>query len=295
MAKPFLKWAGGKRQLIPEIAKRLPSNIDEIDNYVEPFIGGGALLFYMLENYKFEEVHICDRNPELILCYSQIKNSVGKVISYLAEIIENYPLESVHRESYFYEIRKEWNSNLDIETMNDREKSKRVARTIFLNKTCYNGLFRVNRNAEFNVPFGRYKNPSFPSNESLRECSVALENVTIHCDSYQKCIEWVTENTLIYFDPPYRPISKTSSFKSYSKYAFDDEEQKELANLASKLDLLGAKIILSNSDPKNYDISDNFFDKLYSSFIIERVAANRAINSNTKKRGAITELLVRNY
>ena len=111
----------------------------------------------------------------------------------------------------------------------------------------------------------------------------------------KKCIEWVTENTLIYFDPPYRPISKTSSFKSYSKYAFDDEEQKELANLASKLDRLGAKIILSNSDPKNYDISDNFFDKLYSSFIIERVAANRAINSNTKKRGAITELLVRNY
>ena len=295
MAKPFLKWAGGKRQLISEIESRLPPNISEISTYVEPFIGGGALLFHMLENYDFKKIHISDINLELVLCYRQLQSSVEDVISSLEKLIDNFPDETEARSDFFYNIRELWNSNLDIESMNDGEKSERVAQMIFLNKTCFNGLFRLNRSGKFNVPTGRYKKPSFPSSEALKEVSVALQGVTIHHASYEECLNWVDDKSFVYFDPPYRPLSKTSSFVSYSKGDFDDENQTELASFTKVLDSRKVKFLLSNSDPKNTIPNDDFFDVLYNYFKIDRVFASRSINSNPEKRGKISELLIRNY
>ena len=295
MAKPFLKWAGGKRQLISEIEKRLPSHRNEIETYIEPFIGGGALLFHMLENYNFNQIHISDINLELVLCYRQLQSSVDDVISSLEKLVNEFPSSTEERSDYFYKIRDLWNSNLDIESMTDEERSSRVAQMIFLNKTCFNGLFRLNRSGKFNVPTGRYKNPSFPSAESLKEVSHALQGVVIHHASYEKCLDWVDDKSFVYFDPPYRPLSKTSSFISYSKGDFDDDNQIELASLTKELHKKNVSFLLSNSDPKNTVKDDEFFDELYSDFKIDRVFASRAINSNPDRRGKISELLIKNY
>ena len=295
MAKPFLKWAGGKRQLISEIEKRLPSEINEIETYVEPFIGGGALLFHMLENYNFKQIHISDINLELVLCYRQLQSSVNDVISSLEKLIDDFPSTTEERSDFFYKIRDLWNSNLDIESMTDKERSSRVAQMIFLNKTCFNGLFRLNRSGKFNVPTGRYKNPSFPSAESLKEVNQALQGVIIHHASYEKCLDWVNDKSFVYFDPPYRPLSKTSSFISYSKGDFNDDNQTELASLIKELHKKNVSFLLSNSDPKNTVKDDEFFDELYSDFKIDRVFASRAINSNPDRRGKISELLIKNY
>ena len=295
MAKPFLKWAGGKRQLISEIEKRLPSKINEIETYVEPFIGGGALLFHMLENYNFKQIHISDINLELVLCYRQLQSSVNDVISSLDKLVDEFPSTTEERSDYFYKIRDLWNSNLDIDSMSDKNRSKRVAQMIFLNKTCFNGLFRLNKSGKFNVPTGRYKNPSFPSAESLKEVNQALQGVTIHHASYEKCLDWVNDKSFVYFDPPYRPLSKTSSFISYSKGDFNDDNQTELASLTKELHKKNVSFLLSNSDPKNTVKDDEFFDELYSDFQIDRVFASRAINSNPDRRGKISELLIKNY
>ena len=295
MAKPFLKWAGGKRQLISEIEKRLPPNINKIETYVEPFIGGGALLFHILENYSFKEIHISDINLELILCYRQLQSSVDDVISSLENLVKEFPSTTEERSDYYYKIRDLWNSNLDIDSMSNKERSSRVAQMIFLNKTCFNGLFRLNRSGKFNVPTGRYKNPSFPSEESLREVNQALQGVIIHHASYEECLNWVDENSFVYFDPPYRPLSKTSSYISYSIGDFNDENQAELASLCKKLQVKKVSFLLSNSDPKNTVKDDDFFDDLYQEFTIDRVYASRAINSNPERRGKISELLIRNY
>ena len=295
MAKPFLKWAGGKRQLIPDIELRLPQDMTLINTYVEPFIGGGALLFHMLGNYEFKHVHISDINLELVLCYRQLQSSVDGVITGLKKMIADFPEETESRSDFFYKIRELWNSNIDIESMNDKERTERVAQMIFLNKTCFNGLFRLNRSGKFNVPTGRYKKPSFPSAESLREVNLALQGVTIHHGSYEECLKWVDGNSFVYFDPPYRPLSKTSSFVSYSKGDFNDENQVDLASFVKELDSKKVKFLLSNSDPKNTIPDDDFFDVLYSDFKIDRVSASRSINSNPEKRGKISELLIRNY
>tara|TARA_B110000008_G_scaffold197531_1_gene195953 strand:+ start:213 stop:1100 length:888 start_codon:yes stop_codon:yes gene_type:complete len=295
MAKPFLKWAGGKRQLLPEILSRLPENIEEIDIYVEPFVGGGALLFQMIERYNFKEIHIFDINLELINCYRQIQESVDRVIHHHELLISKYPEGGDRRDEFYYNIRNKWNSNLDIESMSSDEKSERVAEMIFLNKTCFNGLFRLNRKGEFNVPTGRYKKPSFTNSEELIKVSKALQGVQIHHASFENCLNVINESSFVYFDPPYRPLSKTSAFVSYSKGDFNDSNQKELANLAEELDNKMVKFLLSNSDPKNTDIDDDFFDELYSNFQIDRVFASRAINSNPDKRGKISELLIKNY
>ena len=294
MAEPFLKWAGGKRQLINEIEWYLPKDIHKMDTYVEPFIGAGALMFHVLDNYNFKNIHISDINSELILCYEQLKLSADEVVKELQMIITNYSA-SGKKEDYFYDIRKEWNANIGLKDSSLSSKFKRVAQIIFLNKTCFNGLFRVNSKGEFNVPYGKYKNPSFPTEQSLIEVHKALQKVTIHNSSYEESINWIKDKTFIYFDPPYRPISKTSSFVSYSKGDFNDENQKELATFVGKINKLKVKFLLSNSDPKNTNKNDNFFDDLYNNFRIERIGASRAINSDPKKRGKISELLIRNY
>ena len=295
MAKPFVKWAGGKRQLLPEILSRLPEDIEEIETFVEPFVGGGALLFQMIESYNFKEIHIFDINLELINCYRQIQESVERVIHYHELLISKFPENGDERDDFYYDVRNKWNSNLDIQSMSSDEKSERVAEMIFLNKTCFNGLFRLNREGKFNVPTGRYKKPSFTNSEDLIKASEALKGVHIHHASFENCLNVINDSSFVYFDPPYRPLSKTSAFVSYSKSDFNDSNQRELATLANDLDVRKVKFLLSNSDPKNTDVNDNFFDEMYSDFKIDRVFASRAINSNPNKRGKISELLIKNY
>ena len=296
MAQPFLKWAGGKRQLMKKIELRLPDDLDSYNTYVEPFIGGGAVLFHLLEKYDFDNVHISDLNPELILCYEILKLDAKSVIKNLNKLIEAYPEEIDDRKEVYYKIRADWNEDVDnIKSLSKSKKVKRVSQMIFLNRTCFNGLFRVNRKGEFNVPIGNYKKPSFPKAENLLAVQKALENVTIHLSSFENCESWVDKYTFIYFDPPYRPLSDTSHFVSYSKGEFNDENQKQLAETFRSLDEKNVKLLLSNSDPKNTVPDDEFFDELYSGFNIQRVSANRAINSNPNKRGIITELLISNY
>jgi DNA adenine methylase len=296
MAKPFLKWAGGKRQLLDEISSRFPDDFEDRSTYVEPFVGGGAVLFHVLEKKVFEHVHIFDINPELTLCYEMLKTSAPKVWHKLKSMIKKYPpQESKERSEYYYSIRTSWNKNVSkIHSMSETKKINRVAQTIFLNKTCFNGLFRVNSKGEFNVPIGSYKNPSFPNEQDLLEVQSALANVIIHLGSFEQCEEFIDENSFLYFDPPYRPLSETSHFVSYSKDRFDDEDQKKLAQFVQDVDEKGAKFILSNSDPKNTVQDDNFFDDLYNGFSIDRVLCNRAINSKASKRGPVTELLIGN-
>ena len=296
MAQPFLKWAGGKRQLMKKIELRLPDDLDSYNTYVEPFIGGGAVLFHLLEKYDFDNVHISDLNPELILCYEILKLDAKSVIKTLNKLIDEYPEEIDDRKEVYYKIRADWNEDVDnIKSLSKSKKVKRVSQMIFLNRTCFNGLFRVNRKGEFNVPIGNYKKPSFPKAENLLAVQKALENVTIHLSSFENCESWVDKYTFIYFDPPYRPLSDTSHFVSYSKGEFNDENQKQLAETFHSLDKKKIKLLLSNSDPKNTVPDDEFFDELYSGFNIQRVSANRAINSNPNKRGIITELLISNY
>ena len=296
MARPFLKWAGGKRQLISEIENRLPADIDECTSYVEPFIGGGAVLFHLLQNRSFEEVHISDLNPELILCYRTLQEDAKGVIKHLSKMIESYPSEQEDRKQSYYAIRDDWNSNVGkLSSLSKPKKARRVAQTLFLNKTCFNGLFRVNRKGEFNVPIGSYVNPSFPNSEDLLEVQKALQGVTIHLAPFEECESWVSKDSFVYFDPPYRPLSDTAHFVSYSKDDFNDQDQERLAILFRDLDHKGAKLLLSNSDPKNTVVDDEFFDNLYSKFNIRRISANRSINSIADNRGPITELLISNY
>lgn len=295
MARPFLKWAGGKRQLLTEIEARLPPDISECTTYVEPFVGGGAVLFHLLERYDFETVHISDLNPELTLCYRTLQSDAQCVIDTLQLLIEGYPTDHEERKTVYYGIRDDWNSLVDeLEGLSQEQEATRVAQTIFLNKTCFNGLFRVNRKGEYNVPIGRYAKPSFPSAEELLAVQQALRGVIIHTAPFQDCVDWSDDSTLVYLDPPYRPLSTTSHFVSYSRGDFDDEDQRALAEVFRELDRIGARVLLSNSDPKNTNADDEFFDELYSGFRIERVSANRAINSDPDSRGRITELLIGN-
>ncbi|MBJ03829.1 MAG: hypothetical protein CMB65_03945 [Euryarchaeota archaeon] len=359
VAKPFLKWAGGKRQLLPEIQARLPADIDQCTTYVEPFVGAGAVLFHLLENYQFENVHIADINPEIILCYRVLQSSSQEVFRELQVLIDAYPVKEKNdtqdpqwfrnmsiefienggkvskiidslkiskstyyswkgrndgppckkkknkainfflkerRRPIFNSLREKWNQSIsNLVRLSKAEKISRVAQTIFLNKTCYNGLYRVNDDGEFNVPIGSYINPSFPTEEQLIDVQASLQDVKIHHCSFEKCMDWVDGKSFIYFDPPYRPLSETSNFTSYTEGDFDDDDQRKLSNLFRELDSLSVLLLLSNSDPKETDPSDDFFDDLYSDYTIDRVRSARNISSKGKKRQKISEIMVRNY
>ncbi len=286
--KPFLKWAGGKRQLIPYIKKYLPENINKIKKYVEPFVGGGALLFFMLDNYNFEEVVINDLNKDLINTYKTIKDNVDALIETLERLESEYLKESLDkRKDIYYKIREKFNSETNI--------TRKSAYLIFLNRTCFNGLYRVNKKGLFNVPYGKYKNPKILDKFNLIKVSKALEKVNILSGDFEIVEKYVDEKTFVYFDPPYKPISKTASFNSYQGANFDDGEQIRLSKFYSRLSNKGAELMLSNSDPKNIDKDNNFFDELYDKFLIIRIDAKRAINSKASKRGKIKEILVLNY
>jgi DNA adenine methylase len=298
--KPFLKWAGGKGQLLEEIKQIFPDELTtgKIHKYIEPFVGGGAVFLHVARSYPVEEFFLYDLNPELILAYKTIQKDVQELIEVLKDIQEKYlALDERERKTYFYHTRSQFNQRrkqIDFNNYN-YEWIERTAQIIFLNYTCFNGLFRVNAKGEFNVPIGRYKNPTICNESNLRALSKILAKTHIHQGDFTECQQFVDRNTLVYFDPPYRPLSKTSNFKSYYSKPFDDSEQLRLRDFFRLLDKQGAKLILSNSDPKNEDDNDNFFDLAYSGYQIKRVKAARYINSKGSKRGEINEILIMNY
>lgn len=300
-AKPFLKWAGGKTQLLAELSSRLPDDIKKkrlIESYIEPFLGGGALFFYLRKHYEIRDAYLLDLNRELILTYKVVQEDPDSLISYLNELEEKYrSSDKEGRRKLFYQIRTLYNKQIKEINHNDYSLKwvERAGQLIFLNKTCYNGLFRQNKKGEFNVPHGRYKNPTICDVQNLREVSLALQGVKLIQADFLQAKSFVQRKSFVYFDPPYRPLSATSNFTSYAKEDFDDADQLRLANLFIDLDKAGASLMLSNSDPKNSDETDNFFDELYGGFSIERVLANRNINRDGKGRGKVTELIIRNY
>ncbi len=290
--KPFVKWVGGKGQLVSEIEKLLPSNDGKaLTKYAEPMVGGGALFFSLLSKYDFEELYISDINAELINAYQVVKNDVENLISKLNEMQMLFlPMDDNGRKYFYYTVREKFNNTI----LSEGTATDKAAQFIFLNKTCFNGLYRVNKKGQFNVPMGAYKNPTICDDENLRNIHEALQNVTIVCGDYSLSKEFIDKNTFVYIDPPYRPISETSGFTSYNSDVFDDNEQIRLAKFIDEINSSGAKVVLSNSDPKNVNEEDNFFDDLYRNYTINRVEANRAINSNGNKRGKIKELLIYN-
>ena len=292
--KPFVKWAGGKNSLIPQITKYYPFELKNgfIERYIEPFVGGGAVLIDILQKYEIKEAYAFDINIDLINCYNVIKNNVEELINELDKKEKNFiALNDEERQNYFYDIRAEYNSY----KLNDKLDVKRASEFIFLNRTCFNGLYRVNKDGKFNVPCGKYKNPKICDSNNLRNLSELIKNVIFEYGDYRKSEKYVNNNTFVYFDPPYRPLSATSGFTSYTKEDFNDDNQKELANYFYKLDLKNAKLMLSNSNPKNVNKDDNFFENIYKGFVINEVSAKRMINSNAKGRGEISELLITNY
>lgn len=294
VVRPFLKWAGGKSQLINEISKYYPFKEGTITKYAEPFLGGGAVLFDILSKYELEEVYINDINAELMNTYAVIRDNVELLIPILDTLQDEFiPLDTEVRKTYYTKKRERFN---EICIGNDMyENVEKAALMIFLNKTCFNGLYRVNRKGQFNVPMGSYKNPLICDKDNLRAVSSKLKNVIIACGDYRQSRDFIDQKTFVYFDPPYRPLSETSSFTSYTESEFSDSEQIGLAEFANEMDKKGAKILISNSDPKNTNPDDDFFDDIYSKHNINRVEATRMINSKSSGRGKIKELLIANY
>ncbi|MBF9221989.1 DNA adenine methylase [Hymenobacter sp. BT662] len=292
-AKPFLKWAGGKRQLIPAIQSALPDSLRHARNltYVEPFIGGGAVLFWMLQAYpNIRQAIINDVNPDLTTAYQVIQQRPQALIKALSAIQEAYRLlpSEAARRAYFEDVRTEFNTR-------PLEAVRNTAVLMFLNRTCFNGLYRVNSKGGFNVPFGRYDQPVICHPQTILANSKLLSRVTILQGDFAQVLNHTPANSFFYLDPPYKPLSKTAAFNAYATETFDAASQERLAAFCHGLDARGHQWLLSNSDPQNTDAADSYFDDLYAAFTIRRVQAKRHINSKAKGRGKISELLISNY
>jgi len=292
IAKPFVKWAGGKGQLLNEIRKKYPAELGgRISKYTEPFIGGGAVFFDVLNNFEIAEIYISDINKELIHTYLAIRDDVDGLIQVLHDFEKVYlPASTEDRKNIYYEKREQFNKL----KKGDKFPLELAALFIFLNRTCFNGLYRVNAKGGFNVPQGSYKNPCICDAENLLAVSQKLQGITIMCGDYKQTSNFIDNKTFAYFDPPYRPLSQTASFTTYAQDGFCDIAQAELASFINDMSNRGAYIVASNSDPKNIDEQDNFFDILYAAHKISRIQASRAINSNGAKRGKVRELLIAN-
>lgn len=278
VAKPFLKWAGGKGQLFEQFMPLYPRTFD---GYHEPFVGSAAVYFHLFNlvtagklKAALERVRLTDANEELINCYAMVRDDVDVLIRALARHRER------HSSSHYYAVRADSPATLS--------REERAARLIYLNKTCYNGLYRVNRKGEFNVPMGSYKNPSIYEADELRQVSRALQKTEIHAADFREVRRWASAGDFVYFDPPYHPLTTTSSFTNYTDQAFGEQEQRDLAQVYRDLDRRGCKLMLSNSWTP-------FIIDLYGGFRLVEVKATRAINSNPNKRGKISELVVLNY
>ena len=292
-AKPFIKWVGGKGQLIEQLEAKLPADFDNWDNatYIEPFVGGGAMLFYMLQQHpNIKHAVINDINSDLITCYRTVRDNVEELIPALQEIqAQYYALQDMEaKREMFMAVRQRYNEkNLD--------PIENTTKFFFLNKTCFNGLYRVNKNGLFNVPFGKCINLQICDEETIRFDSELLRRVKILNGDFERTFEYANGNTLFYFDPPYRPLTGTPSFNGYTKESFNDGAQIRLKQFCDRIHKAGYMFMLSNSDCKGKNEEDNFFDALYADYHIERVWAARCINSNPAKRNKITEILVHNY
>ncbi|MDR3022084.1 MAG: DNA adenine methylase [Clostridiales bacterium] len=292
--KPFLKWAGGKGQLLHKLSKFYPMQLycGEVEMYVEPFVGGGAVFFDVMQKFEIKQAVIIDINKELINCYRCIKVNVKNLIEELNMLQSTYSkLDEIKQSELFYRVRNRYN----LATIENEMDYKKAADFIFLNRTCFNGLYRVNSKGAFNVPFGKYKNPKICDEENLMQIHKLLQRVRILDGDYKQCNAYVSDKAFVYFDPPYRPITMTQSFVGYSKHGFSDNDQIELAQFSEQLTKKGCQVLLSNSDPKNTDEYDNFFDELYKRFNVSRVNAKRMINCHADKRGGVTEIVVSNY
>ncbi len=267
--RPFLKWVGGKTQLLPELMSRVP---EFSGTYFEPFLGGGALLFML----QPKRAYVTDVNEELVNCYEVVQQQLEALCKDLKQ----------HRyeKDYYYAMR-------DVDRAPEFKawtRVQRASRLIYLNKTCFNGLYRVNSKGHFNVPFGKYTNPTILDAENLAACSKALADVTVGAESFLEAEKRMGKGDFVYFDPPYVPLSTTAYFTSYNVNGFDAEMQRELCELCRRLDTRGVKFMLSNS-------SAPFVLELYKEFKVERVRANRAINSKGEKRGKVDEVIVQNF
>lgn len=292
-AKPFLKWAGGKSQLLSTIESFLPESFrnERSVTYIEPFVGGGAMLFYMLQHYpNIKKAIINDINPRLVKTYRIIQSEPKLLIDNLKDIQDHFRIleNNEDQKEYFLDIRSKFNTD----KLTDIEEASYM---IFLNRTCFNGLYRENAKGAFNVPFGRYSNPTICDEDLIIADSELLQKVDILNGDFSQTKEFADGYTFFYFDPPYRPLDATSSFNSYVKEVFDDKEQKRLYKYFKELSDAGYFEMLSNSDGKGRNEEDDFLDNLYKDFFIERVYAKRHINANASKRGVLTELLIRNY
>ena len=290
-ARPFIKWVGGKTQLLEEVRRALPADIafHRGLTYVEPFVGGGAVLFWILQQYpNIEHAVINDINQELICTYRVIKTDVEALISELSTLQREYlTLGADSRKEYFLDKRAQFNTK-------STAPATTAALFIFLNRTCFNGLYRVNAKGLFNVPHGRYANPRICDADNLRAVSRLLQKVDILCGDFADTGRYAGPDTLYYFDPPYKPITETSSFTSYAKDGFSDTEQIRLRDFCNQISEAGAMFIASNSDPKAQRPEENFFDTIYSRYSIKRVSATRMINSNPDGRGSISEIMISN-
>lgn len=286
--KPFIKWVGGKGQLLSQLDALLPSSFSSIPNvtYIEPFVGGGAMLFYMLQTHpNITKAVINDINPDLTTCYEVVRDHPQELVDSLAYLqTEFYNLHSeMERKAFYLRQRQRFNTK----NLNPIENTTLF---FFLNRTCFNGLYRVNKSGLFNVPFGKFETPTICDADTIFADSEILRMVEILTGDYQQTLNAAQGRTLFYFDPPYRPLNATSSFNDYTKEAFNDLAQRRLKEFCDQVEAAGHKFMLSNSDCK-----DGFFDNLYEGYDIQRVWASRSINANPNKRGKLTELVIRNY
>ena len=273
--KPFVKWAGGKRQLMSELEKNFPT---KFGTYLEPFLGGGAVMFDLLTKEHNLKCNVSDLNSDLVLSYVTIRDRLEKLIESLENHSKNYHKDST---GYYYEVRNQ-------EPKNQIEK---VSRLLFLNKTCFNGLYRVNSKGKFNVPLGRYTNPNIVNKENLQAVSKTLQSgkIKISCRDFSSIIKDAKKGDFVYFDPPYQPVSDTANFTSYTHRDFTEDDLERLADLANQLNSKGCNVMLSNSNSKTVK-------KLFSSgWRIKEIKANRAINSNSQKRTGHKEIIIKNY
>ncbi|MHC5268420.1 DNA adenine methylase [Enterococcus sp. LJL98] len=293
----IVKWAGGKSKLAPVIEEQILKSIkiEKMDTYIEPFLGGGSFFFYMIQKYDFKRVIISDINKELINLYKVIQQQPVQFIENAKRIQDEYnSLQDLESKSiFFYDIRGKYNHSISGEK-NVSLDIIQASYFLFLNKVGFNGLYRVNSKGLYNVPFGKREKANLFKEENILGVSKLLENVTILNCNYDQTLEYANEQTLFYFDPPYRPLSTSSSFTSYAKSNFNDNSQIQLANFCKEINARGVKFALSNSDPKNNDIEDHFFDDLYSDFFVNRIQAHRMIGAKANSRGKVSEILVTN-
>ena len=274
--KPFVKWVGGKRQLMQDLENNFPK---QFTTYHEPFLGGGAVMFNLLTKKPQLSCNVSDFNSDLILAYVTIRDKLEKLIESLENHSKNYHKNSTE---YYYEVRKQ----------EPKQQIEKVSRLLFLNKTCFNGLYRVNKKGQFNVPLGRYTNPNIVNKENLTAVSKILQSkkIKISCRDFEAVLGDAKKGDLVYFDPPYQPVSSTANFTSYTHRDFTEEDLERLANLADQLHSRGCYVLLSNSNSKTVK---DFFSKKH--WKISSINVNRAINSNAQKRTGHKEIIIKNY